>query len=47
MGAYDIKFQQYMIVGSVAEKVFRRSPINIVSYRDPSIANRLTKRIRK
>ena len=36
---------EHMIVGSVAEKVFRRSPINIVSYRDPSIARRLQKRI--
>jgi len=34
-----------MIVGSVADKVFRRSPITIVSYRDPSIAHRLQKRI--
>ena len=37
-------FEQ-MVVGSVAEKAFRRSPVTIVSYRDPSIARRLQKRI--
>ena len=28
---------------TVAEKAFRRSPVTIVSYRDPSIARRLQK----
>jgi len=37
-------FEQ-MVVGSVAEKAFRRCPVTIVSYRDPSIARRLQKRI--
>lgn len=36
---------EHLIVGSVAEKVFRRSPITIVSYRGPSIAHRLRKRM--
>ena len=37
-------FEQ-MVVGSIAEKTFRCSPVTIVSYRDPSIAYRLQKRI--
>lgn len=36
---------EHAFVGSVAEKMFRRSPVTIVSYRGKSLSDRLRKRI--
>lgn len=36
---------EHALVGSVAEKLFRRSPVTIVSYRGKALADRLRKRI--
>ena len=37
---------EYMIVGSVAEKLFQRSPVPIISFRDAKNAARLRSRIK-
>ncbi len=38
---------EYALTGSVAEKIFRRSPVTIVSYRNEKLSKRLRKRIVK
>jgi nucleotide-binding universal stress UspA family protein len=38
---------EHILVGSVAEKIFRRSPATIISYRDEKAAQRLQHRIKQ
>jgi nucleotide-binding universal stress UspA family protein len=36
---------QHVFVGSVADKIFRRSPVTVISYRDENHAEHLKKNI--
>jgi len=45
MGVKERSDLEHIFVGSIAEKIFRRSPVTVVSYRDEKSAERLRKRI--
>jgi nucleotide-binding universal stress UspA family protein len=45
MGVKGRSDLEHIFIGSIAEKLFRRSPVTIVSYRDEKSARRLQKRI--
>jgi nucleotide-binding universal stress UspA family protein len=45
MGVKGRSDLEHAIIGSVADKLFRRSPVTVVSYRNDMVAERLKKRI--
>ena len=45
MGVRGRSELEHIFIGSIAEKLFRRSPVTIVSYRDEKSARRLRKRV--
>jgi nucleotide-binding universal stress UspA family protein len=45
MGVKGSTDLEQIFIGSVAEKLFRRSPVTVISYRDEKSAQRLRKRI--
>ncbi len=45
MGVRGRSDLEHIFIGSIAEKLFRRSPVTIVSYRDEKSVRRLRKRI--
>lgn len=45
MGVKGRSDLEHAFTGSVADKLFRRSPVTVVSYRDDLVAERLKKRI--
>jgi len=45
MGVRGLSHIEHAFVGSVAEKVFRRSPVTVVSYRNRSHAEKLRRKI--
>lgn len=45
MGVRGRSDLEHIFIGSIAEKLFRRSPVTIVSYRDERSARRLRKRV--
>ncbi len=45
MGVKGRSDLEHIFIGSIAEKLFRRSPVTIVSYRDEKSADRLRRRV--